>query len=285
MGSASVQNVAIPSGETGSLQSGGLGPWQRQIGISINQSALRMIRINSVPVNIKRVTQSATISGGIGITDRISLWGQAPFVKDHRSNRWKSGDPAVGFRLRPIQAKVSQSVALFFNQGLVIPIRKPGIDKSERETVAQTGVVSSLLAQGVYLNRTVGELWYDSENQRLFGLQLLLDFALNEKKESFNPGRVVQLTLHTIDFRFIRPGIIPYLALSYRNEKPDQIAGDTIENSAGWFIYGIGALDVRISSSYHANLSISGPVVRGIEGVDLRQVNFGVGLRWTSPLD
>ncbi len=93
--------------------------------------------------------------------------------------------------------------------------------------------MNTLARQGVYLNRFVAELWFLSQALRAFGSQLLWDIALNENSDGFNPGRVFQLTVHTLDYQFSKPGIIPYLALSYRNKRTDRFEDNIVANSAG----------------------------------------------------
>ena len=278
VGGSSVQNVGVLSVQGGRFHDIGLAQGKKQIGIFLNRTSLRIKKINGVPLKISRRVDSATLSGGMGLTDRLSLWGQLPLVEDSRVNSWQIGDPALGFRWGPFSTQEKSRFILFFNQGFVFPLNKTQSIAAGGASVVENNISNALLGQGVYLNRSVAETWINYRRQRAFGAQLSWEFSLNENRNGFNPGRVLQLSLHTIDYRFARAGIVPYIALVYRNEKVDRLGGQNLENSAGWFIQGIAALNARISRSYHATVSISGPIITGLDGTDLKQLNIGIAL-------
>ena len=263
--------------ESGDFQSIGLFPGQVQLGLSYSSSQLEIKTLNYEPVDTGIVVQTLLMSAGLGITDRLSLWTQLPRIQAGENARWEFGDPAIGFRWRPKSTTTSKSLNVFMNEGFVFPVRRT--DTSEDW---QSGTVSSVKSQGVYLNRFVAELWFLSQTQRAFGTQLLWDFALNENSDGFNPGRVFQLTVHTLDYQFSKSGIIPYVALSYRNERTDRFEDSIVANSAGWFVQGVVALDVRISPTERITFSVSAPLIIGIEGTQMKQVNLGLTLRSTS---
>jgi len=272
-----VDNVGALSMESGDIQSIGLSPGQVQLGLSYNRTQLEFKMLNYAPIDTGIVIQTLLMSAGLGVTDGLSLWMQIPRIQATEKAIWEFGDPAIGFRWRPIPTTASRRLHVFINEGFVFPVRR--MDPSGDW---QNGAVRSVKSQGVYLNRFVAELWFLTLTQRTFGTQLLWDFALNENSNGFNPGHVFQLTVHTLDYRFSKPGIIPYFALSYRNKRSDQFEDNIVANSAGWFVQGVAALDVRISPTEHITFSVSAPLIVGIEGMQMRQVNFGLTLRSTS---
>ena len=272
-----MENVGVLSMESGDFQSIGLSPGQVQLGLSYNRSQIEIKMLNYIPVDTGMVVQTLQMSAGLGLTDRLSLWTQIPRIQASDKSKWEFGDSAFGFRWSPISTMISKRLSVFMNEGFVLPVRRT---KTSEDW--QSGTVNSVKSQGVYLNRFVAELWFLSQTQRTFGTQLLWDFALNENSDGFNPGRVFQLTVHTLDYQFSKPGIVPYLALSYRNKRTDRFEDNIVANSAGWFVQGVVALDVRISSTEHVTFSVSAPLIIGIEGTQLKQVNFGLTLRSTS---
>lgn len=272
-----MENVGVLSMESGDFQGIGLSPGQVQLGLSYNSSQLEIKMLNYAPVDTEIVIQTLLMSVGLGLTDRLSLWTQIPRIQASKKANWELGDPAIGFRWRPLSTTTSKGLNVYMNEGVVFPVRRT---KASEDW--QSGTVSSVKSQGVYLNRFVAELWFLSQTRRTFGMQLLWDFALNENSDGFNPGRVFQLTVHTLDYQFSKPGIIPYFALSYRNERTDRFEDSIVANSAGWFVQGVAALDVRISPTEHVTFSVSAPLIIGIEGAQMKQVNLGLTLRSTS---
>ena len=263
--------------ESGDFQSIGLSPGQVQLGLSYNSSQLEIKMLNYAPVDTGIVVQTLLMSAGLGITDRLSLWTQIPRIQASEKATWEFGDPAIGIRWRPISTTISKRLNVVMNEGFVLPMLR-----TKASDDWQSGTVSSVKSQGVFLNRFVAELWFLSQTQRTFGMQLLWDFALNKNSDGFSPGHVFQLTMHTLDYQFSKPGIVPYFALSYRNERADRFEDSIVANSAGWFIQGVAALDVRISPTERITFSVSAPLIIGIEGTQLKQINLGLTLRSTS---
>lgn len=272
-----MENVGVLSLESGDFQNVGLSPGQIQVGLSYNRSKLEIMRVNYAPADTSLVIQNLVLSVGIGVTRRLSLWAQIPRIQSSTKADWEIGDPAIGFRWRPVSSGVFKRLNVFMNEGFVIPVQRSAISVDP-----QNSTIGSVNIEGVYLNRFVAELWFQSQNQRTFGTQLLWDFALNENSDGFNPGRVIQLTLHTLDYRYSKPGIIPYFALFYRHERTDRLEDNVVANSAGWVIQGVAALDIRISPNERITLSVSAPLIIGIEGLQMKQINFGLALRSTS---
>lgn len=281
MGSAAVQNIGVLSVETGNLQQGML-PGQTQLAVSYNQTSIRFKRLNSVKVDRGQTIRSATLSGGMALTRSISLWGQVPFTKVDRSGPWLAGDPALGFRWTPL-VKRGSSFNLSLNSGMVLPLGQ-GLIRGPKQTNALRDVQGTWFSgTGVFANRTVAEGWVFSEALRLFGIQLLVDLPVTERRDGFSPGHAFQLGLHSIDRRFAWRGVVPYLSLTYRGEGRDRLNGERLDNSSGWFIYLAAAVDIRLGVRYRATFTASTPVVIGIDGTDLEQVSAGLVLRWTSP--
>lgn len=281
MGSAAVQNVGVLSVEAGNLQTGLL-PGQKQLAISYNSTSIKMKRVNSVKVDTRQTVRSATLSGGVGITRTLSLWGQVPFTEVDRSRSWLGGDPAFGLRWTPL-LEPGSSFSLSLNDGIIFPLGQPLNDDPKQTNTLGDVQDSPFSGTGVFVNRTVAEAWVFSESLHLFGIQFLLDYPVTERGDGFSPGRAFQVGLHSIDRRFTWWGIIPFLSLTYRGQRAGRLGEDLLDNSSGWFIYLTGAVDIRLSDRYRATLTASTPVVIGIEGTDLEQVSAGLLLRWTSP--
>ncbi|MFQ6675574.1 MAG: hypothetical protein ACE5LH_04420, partial [Fidelibacterota bacterium] len=273
MGSAAVQNVGVLSVETGNLQQG-IPPGTKQLAVSISTTTVRMKRINSVVVDTSQTIRSAILSGGIGITRGLSLWGQIPFTESNRSGSWLAGDPAIGFRWTPL-VKAGSSFSFSINDGIILPLAQGLKDDPGLPRASGVGQDRALPGTGVFLNRTVAEGWVFTQTLRLFGIQLLLDLPVTQGRDGFSPGRAFQVGLHSIDRRFTWRGIIPFLSLTYRREGADQLDGDVLANSSGWFIYLAGAMDIRLSSRYRLTLTASTPLVNGMDGTDLDQASGG----------
>ncbi len=280
VGGSSVQTVGIVSIEEGDFQQLGLGRGEKRFGISFDRILLKINEIGNTPVDLFRVTDLVSLSGGIGLARGLSLWGQIPLGKNRDESRWTMGNPAFGLRWRPGVLETERGVIVYVNEGLVVPLGESLFGSYEDPSLGQIDAGRTPAAQSAYLNRAVTEVWIDSKKSRLFGLQFLWDFPLNRASGGIHPGEVLQLSLHTIDRRFAGPGFVPYLALIYRNQGPDKKGGREIENSEGWFIHGIAALTVRLSPDYRVTVSTSGPLMIGIVGADLSQTNFGISLFW-----
>lgn len=280
-----MQNVGVLSVESGDLQSSGLAKGQKQIGFSFNRSSVKIRKLNHVPTRIDRLIQSINIIGGLGLVQSTSLWGQFPVVKTGEKRIWTVGDPAFGVRFRSPSHGLMESRTFFVNQGFVFPVGDYSTASLGEGSTIQDGTSTPLPVKGVYVSRTVGEIWDQAFSERTFGLQMLLDLPLSTNDEGIKPGRAFQLSGHAIDHRFSKPGLVPFVGITFRNQQADTFNGNPILNSGGWFVHGIAALDVRVSPNYSATVSISAPWIMGMEGTKLRQINMGLSLRWTSPLD
>lgn len=229
-------------------------------------------------MKMDRIIRSVTISGGFGISTALSIWGQLPAVKNDASSSWVTGDPAFGFRWQPVSTFSKKGWKLFLNEGIVFPFGNQDIVGANN--LIDEGSSNSLLGKGTYSNRFVGEIWLRPENQRSFGIQFLWETPLSLNNKKIRPGSVFQLSVNAIDYRFTKPGIVPYLTLSYRRQFSDSIKGNPVQNTDGWFVHGIGALDIRINTKIHTTLSVSSPWIVGIEGSDIKQLNLGLAFRW-----
>lgn len=244
----------------------GLKPGQYQIAVFLNRSQLHVKKMNYQKVDLKAEVESVIISAELGLKRQLSLWVQVPI---YRTALWVIGDMGIGLKWNlPIRTK-STKVQFFLNEGVVLPTADESVQSSRN---------LGYPIQGRLLNRSVGEIWLNWKNERTLGVQGLLDIEIgNEKHEGVSNNRVVQLTTYTIDHRFSRKKITPYLALVYRREtqNPSDATG-------GWFIQLLGSIGMQLSDRYGVTISLGGPVVVGMKGADLGQTNLGFALQWTS---
>jgi hypothetical protein len=224
--------------------------------------------MNYQAVDRRIEVQTATLAGGIGLNRGFSLWLQVPLVKSQRRTEWDIGEFGISLRWNPFQWTLPRQHQLYFNGGVIFPWKEL--------TGKSTGVDVGVATLGQTLMRTSVEFWRFSSSDYTFGVQALWDLPVDPGAADFRyRDRVEQVTAYVVDQRFIPYRVIPRLSLSYRYDHRFKSAG-----TAGWFIQGLGALDIRLPHRFLATLSVGGPIVIGIEGADLSQTNVSVGLRF-----
>ncbi|MEE9166200.1 MAG: hypothetical protein V3U24_01850 [Candidatus Neomarinimicrobiota bacterium] len=135
------------------------------------------------------------------------------------------------------------------------------------------------LGDGVVSSSVDFQWWYRSEFPWVVGITGEYLFPWFESDAGFLPGRKLFFNLHAIGQAPLFPRVYPYIKLRMQGEQEDRWKGKDAPNSGGFMVAAMVGLELEITESVAAVVSIELPVWRRFEGSQLDPFTLSLSLR------
>ncbi|MFQ6605157.1 MAG: hypothetical protein ACE5D8_06335 [Fidelibacterota bacterium] len=227
------------------------------LSVTYNQVRVHTKKINFISVNRRDFREILSLSMTMRPHPAAELTLAVPWTRG-ADNRWKAGEVAILLRSMIPAWKRGN---FHLTNGVILP---------EKSRVAPETESSGLATDGRALHRIALDGWRFQETKYILGMQWLLDVPVSRSAYRFNET-IMQVSIYQRDQRFVRQRIFPSLQLSFRRDYRPSVKG--------WYLFGSAGLDYRHDEMVFT-LTLRGPLITGIPGLDMRQSNLALNLTW-----
>ncbi|MBN1987714.1 MAG: transporter [Prolixibacteraceae bacterium] len=230
-----------------------------------------------------RITHSSIIEVNYGLTNRFSLTGVLPFIRQERNIQAFGGtedftaaqglgDVVLLAKYRLINPEKGSDIDWVVGAGPKIPTAKTDFTNNQGLVMAADMQPGSGSLDGIFWSSFQKNRFLKNPN---LGLVAVTTFRYSGKNRNYNDsqtyqfGNEFQFNLGLNYSLFVKRQVDVFAFFRYRKQAEDLIDGGVFPSSGGQWVYAIPGVNIRFSPDLSLRLSGDIPLYRKLDGTQL----------------